>query len=369
MYRDHFGAHCGMEVVLPDGEIMRTGMGAVPGADTWAQFKYGFGAHVDGLFAQANFGIVTKMGFWMTPRPEHFLSCVVKVPRYRDIVPLVEGINYLEDSGMIGYPRYESPLQLPPNGADPELLKLHAQPGGGTPDQYEKYAQQKGLEYWSVVLNYYGPLKSVRANWEYTRERFSGIKDVRFEELESFPFPISPENKAKARHLVALGIPNMAIFSTGARSDLMPTPADGHIWYAPVMPRTGEALILAHQVLGEAFAELGIPSPIGPYSTPRTWIYRSFVLLMNFSISRSDPAHNQKIREVFKHLIEAAAKHGWVEYRIAPAFQDLLAGKYSYNNNILLRFQQILKDAVDPNGIISPGRGGIWPKHLREAAK
>jgi 4-cresol dehydrogenase (hydroxylating) len=26
-----------------------------------------------------------------------------------------------------------------------------------------------------------------------------------------------------------------------------------------------------------------------------------------------------------------------------------------------------LKDAVDPNGILSAGRYGIWPKHLRKA--
>jgi (+)-pinoresinol hydroxylase len=26
----------------------------------------------------------------------------------------------------------------------------------------------------------------------------------------------------------------------------------------------------------------------------------------------------------------------------------------------------LLKDAIDPNGIMSPGRYAIWPKHLRE---
>ena len=26
-----------------------------------------------------------------------------------------------------------------------------------------------------------------------------------------------------------------------------------------------------------------------------------------------------------------------------------------------------IKDAVDPNGILSPGRYGVWPKHLRKS--
>jgi (+)-pinoresinol hydroxylase len=39
--------------------------------------------------------------------------------------------------------------------------------------------------------------------------------------------------------------------------------------------------------------------------------------------------------------------------------------KYSFNNNALLRFHQKIKDGIDPNGIISPGRYGIWPANMR----
>src|SRR5690606_39887929 len=38
-YRDHFLAHCGMEVVLANGDIVRTGMGALPNAQTWQQYR------------------------------------------------------------------------------------------------------------------------------------------------------------------------------------------------------------------------------------------------------------------------------------------------------------------------------------------
>lgn len=74
--------HCGMEVVLPNGELMRTGMGAMPqpkkpgeplvplheepGNKCWQLFPYGFGPYNDGLFSQSNLGIVTKMGLWVS---------------------------------------------------------------------------------------------------------------------------------------------------------------------------------------------------------------------------------------------------------------------------------------------------------------
>jgi len=33
--------HSGMEVVLPNGEVIRTGMGAMPNNNTWQLFPYG----------------------------------------------------------------------------------------------------------------------------------------------------------------------------------------------------------------------------------------------------------------------------------------------------------------------------------------
>lgn len=73
--------HCGMEVVLPNGELVRTGMGALPdpslggldrapheqpGNKAWQLFNYGFGPYNDGIFTQSSLGIVTKMGIWVS---------------------------------------------------------------------------------------------------------------------------------------------------------------------------------------------------------------------------------------------------------------------------------------------------------------
>jgi 4-cresol dehydrogenase (hydroxylating) len=41
---------CGMEVCLPDGRLMRTGMGSIKGSTAWQAFKWGYGPYLDGLF-------------------------------------------------------------------------------------------------------------------------------------------------------------------------------------------------------------------------------------------------------------------------------------------------------------------------------
>ena len=81
--------------MLPNGELLRTGMGALPGAQTWQEYRYGFGPYVDGIFSQSNFGVVTKMGIWLMPQPEAYVDCTVEVFGHDDIIPLVDLNNYV----------------------------------------------------------------------------------------------------------------------------------------------------------------------------------------------------------------------------------------------------------------------------------
>jgi 4-cresol dehydrogenase (hydroxylating) len=111
-----------------------------------------------------------------------------------------------------------------------------------------------------------------------------------------------------------------------------------------------------------------MPAQVGPFTVPNTWIYRSFVCIVVFFISRSDADANKKVRAVFRRLIAETAKHGWGEYRTHAIFQDEVRAQYSFNDHALLKFHERLKDAVDPNGIVAAGRSGIWPAHLRKTS-
>jgi (+)-pinoresinol hydroxylase len=383
-YRNHFDAHCGMEVVLANGEVMRTGMGALPGAKTWQEYKSGFGPWIDGMFSQSNFGVVTKMGFWLMPEPDAFLSGIVYVPRHDDLIPLVDTLNYLENTRVTtGMPEIGSPLLGRPllsdrtklmeagigdpwagggSAPDPELLTLLARPGGDSSPELEQYALRKGISYWHCRLSFYGPSKANAANWEFAQQKFSVIPGVKFVDGESYKLPLTPEQRDKV-HKPQFGIPSLAMFSRGARSETNPSPTNGHIWFSPIVPRTGEAIFEANRVFSQAAVEYGLPN-LG-FSLPSCYWERAFIYIFALPITH-DIETNKKNRAVIERLVQIAGEHGWGEYRTPPAFYDAIMNEYSFNNHALLRFHETIKDAVDPNGILSAGRYGIWPKHLRK---
>jgi FAD/FMN-containing dehydrogenase len=196
-YRDHFGSHCGMEVVTPEGDLARTGMGALPNSETWQEYRYGAGPYIDGLFTQSNFGIVTKMGFWLMPMPESYLNGTITVPRYKDFEPLVEQVSYFEDLGLIGMPQYGSPVGGGFMGPPSPTLAALMQNGWPTVDALENYVATQKRPAWSVELNFYGPEETVRANCQAAKRRFSGaIPGAVFQDGELLTLPIPKETEA-----------------------------------------------------------------------------------------------------------------------------------------------------------------------------
>ncbi|HTC54528.1 MAG TPA: FAD-binding oxidoreductase [Steroidobacteraceae bacterium] len=334
-FRDHFGAHCGMEVVLANGEVVRTGMGAVPNSKSWQHNRWGFGPWVDGLFRQSNFGVVTKMGFYLMPRPEVMWTATVTSARDEDIVPMLDVLNLLENAHVV-------------NGS----TQIFGGFGGNSSP-------------WNIQVPIYGPEEVVRAQMHYAKTKFTAIADVKFVEGELFHTPLSPEAQARVR-LVNFGIPNLSTFAMLGRSPGNPEPDGGHIGFSPIVPRTGESLLEFKKFYHDNLAtvsggeNLGIIGPV--YMT--NWD-RTLVCLIMFPIGR-DKVRNAKMRRAFESWVHLAAERGWAEYRAPAAFQDLVASTYSYNDHALRRLRETIKDAVDPKGILSAGRYGVWPKHLRK---
>lgn len=353
--RDHWDAVCGLEVVLANGEVLRTGMGAMPNSEVWHHYKYGFGPYVDGLFSQSNFGIVTRMGIWLMPAPEGYRDGRVMVAQHDDLIPFMETYTYLMNSDILrGTMLLESPL-----------LNYHVSQGGSffeMPDgpsiaELDELARERDLPYWSAEFRFWGPDKLVDVQWEIVKEKFSAIPNASFSDGRKYHFPADID-ETDPTLVVSLGIPSLGVFGL--------LQGGGHLGFSPIIPMTGEAIFKAQKVYGELYAELGLP--VGNQFAALPWSYyrRALVLLFGLPTSR-DAEQNRQSREIFERLVEVSAENGWGEYRTHVAFMDHVADAYSFNNHALRRFHETLKDAVDPNGILSPGKSGIWPRHLRDA--
>jgi 4-cresol dehydrogenase (hydroxylating) len=247
--------------------------------------------------------------------------------------------------------------------ASAPVLSYHVSQGGvvrempgGLRGGLDRMAAKKS-SYWSAEFRFWGPGKLVDAQWEYVKEKFGEIPDATFSDGRFYEFPAEVD-ETDPTLTVALGRPSLAVFGL--------LQGGGHLGFSPIIPMTGEAIFKAQRVFGELYAELGLP--VGNQFAALPWSYyrRALVLLFGLPMSH-DVESNRQSREIFERLVQVSAENGWGEYRTHVAFMDSVADAYSYNNHALRRFHETLKDAIDPNGILSPGKSGIWPRRLRGA--
>ena len=386
--RDRFHDQCGMEVVLPTGDLLRTGMGALPGSNMFAEFHYGFGPYIDGIFSQSNFGVVTRMGVQLRPEHEAYRSGMVYVPRFEDLQRLIEVEAHVTHAGIAnGMTHFGSPVQGPPMGAPPqamqqffsnrELMKILAVQGRPDSAKLERYAADNKLGFWSADIKFHGPEKVIAAQWEYCQEKFREIPGAWCEDHGPVvTFPLSREQEAQLNTFghaekVHLGIPSLNRFDMQAMmNDMMSTPeaaSAGHLYFAPLIPKDAASVLKAQNLFHEVFMASGRRVPPGFFGRmPLGWYHRCFIYLMGFNVTRNKEVNRAEVAR-YRSMIRLAAEQGWGEYRTHALFQDDVMRAYSFNDHALLRLHEAIKDALDPNGVLAAGKSGIWPKHLRDA--
>ncbi|MSP59242.1 MAG: FAD-binding oxidoreductase [Myxococcales bacterium] len=98
---DRFAHVCGLEVVLPTGELVHTGFARFDGARAARVARWGVGPSLDGLFSQSNLGVVTAMTVWLTPRPGHFELAFLAITDGEKLPALVDALQQLRMEGTI----------------------------------------------------------------------------------------------------------------------------------------------------------------------------------------------------------------------------------------------------------------------------
>jgi 4-cresol dehydrogenase (hydroxylating) len=129
-----------------------------------------------------------------------------------------------------------------------------------------------------------------------------------------------------------------------------------HADFALVCPPKGADAARQVQLIRRRVEQFGFDYAGGFATFPRHAITLALI-----SFDKANPDERRAVRRLFPELIKDAAAQRYALYRTHVAFMDVVADQYDFNDHAAQRLQQRVKSALDPEGILSPGKQGIWP--------
>ncbi|MEN6604794.1 MAG: FAD-binding oxidoreductase [Bryobacteraceae bacterium] len=370
-YGDHFSYVCGLEVVLPNGEVVDTGFSRFPGAATAAVHRWGFGPSIDGLFSQSSLGIVTRMTIWLMPAPEYFQAFFFRCDEEDGLAPLIDALRPLRLSGVL---RSASHI-----GNDYKVLSgirqyPWAETGGRTPlmpEQMARFRRELNFGYWNGSGGLYGTRAQVAEARRLVKRALAG-KVSRIEFLDdrklrwagrvAGPFRLlTGWDLSKTLELLypvydlMKGIPtNAPIKSSYWRKKTAP-PEDGDpdrdgcglLWCSPTLPAEGGHATRLMDLVNRTTLSNGFE----PIVSITMLTERSMCCVISLSYDRDVPGEDERAMACYKQLVHSLREYGYPPYRLGVQGMSEMDSRTGYGN-----FIGMLKRTLDPAGILAPGR-------------
>lgn len=379
-YADHFGALCGMDVVLPNGQLLETGGGPAGNNKVRHAYKWGVGPYLDGLFAQSNLGIVVKAGVWLMPAPERYDWAAFEYTAGAETLePFIDDLRGLVFSGAL--------RSRPHLANDFAMMCIVSQypydllEGRRCLDDAAMAAWRKrhGVARWTFGCGLYGSVSEVRFQkgelkrvlGRYGRVQFLGaaIESGLVGSVIRWAAPIANRMLGKSDSFVEAMIPAINLFR-GIPTDFFARqvyfkshqrkPVDdidpardhcGFLWIGPVVPFTGahvgKAMSLARAICErhgfDLFVEVIVEGP------------RSVIFLLGVFFERDDEADAARARAWYDETRRSFNEEGYPPYRTTTmSMPGSGAG-----NPVAQQFLAAMKGAIDPQNLIAPGRYGM----------
>lgn len=294
------------------------------------------------MFSQGNYGVVVKIGIWLMPNPGGYQPYLYTFDRDEDLPLIVECIRKLRlgmvimnvpsirhillDAAVLGTKKAYKDVDRPLT--EEELVEIQ---------------KQLGLGRWNFYGALYGPEVVRNAQWEVIKATFGQIEGSRYHWPEQGkPSPGVLDVRAKTLQ----GIPT---FDELKWVDWIPNGA--HLFFSPVAEITGDAANLQYSITKKRVIEAGFDF-IGTFTVGMREMHHIVCLVFD----RKSEEQRNRMHILIRTLIDDCAAHGWGEYRTHLALMDHIADTYCFNNGSMMKLSETIKDAVDPNGILAPGK-------------
>ncbi len=340
-YGEHFLFSCGMEVVMADGQVLKTGMGSIPNSNTWQVFKWGYGPYLDGIFTQSNMGVVTKLGLWLMPAPPAFKPFMVKFQDDADIVKIVETIRPLRIAQVI--PNAVVIAHALWEAASTVVRKDYYTGDGSISDgAITQIRQEQNLGAWSIYAGLYGLPEQVELNWKLVSQAFKAIGGEVLTEAELGDNPVFQYRAALMRGDMTLKEFGLYNWRGGG----------GSSWFSPVSQARGAETLKQMKLAQSILDEFGFD-----YVAEFIVGWRDMHHIIDLLFDRTDPAERDRANTCFDKLLTEFTKQGYGTYRTNTAYMKKVAATYG---PVKQDVNQKIKRALDPNGIIAPGKSGIY---------
>jgi 4-cresol dehydrogenase (hydroxylating) len=343
---DHFGMTCGMEIVLGNGDIIRTGDGSLQANEhlNWHVSKYSFGPALDGLFTQSNFGIVTRIGIWLMTRPPHIESFFFAADEDDSLGDIIDLVRPLKQTNFVPTQiRITNDLYLISSAdTNPE----YAATGGKQQisDEARQALQKKhGLGSWNISGALFGASKeAIEPQMNRLRAHFGKSNKIRYIPSEE-ALSIAPLNIARKNYA---GIP-----SDGELKMLNWRPGGGTTWFLPGTPMIGSVANEFQKQSREICKQHGLEYMVSNVCGPR---FARGVHTLVFN--RQDPDESARADACYRALSDNFADRGVFVGRAPTMYQQFHQERRMPS---IVDACAAIKHALDPNNVIAPGKYGI----------
>lgn len=375
-HADHFAAVTDLEATLADGTHYRGPMRELGSDDLARLFRWGIGPHAMGLFSQGSFGVVTSVTIVLARRPECLRvglfglkedtllePTVDAVRRVLTRLPgVVGGLNLMNRHRVLAMTAPYPFDRLGPDGLMPAAL-------------LQEMGRQYQIQPWTGFVALFGTRRVVAAAQHEIRMQLRGLAtrllfisptgaDRIAQVARWCPGAMGRRLERTAATLASSlelvgGRPNETALPLAYWRQRVVQPARdrnpgrdgcGLMWYAPLVPMRSRQVREFVRMVQDLLPRHGL-EPLVTFTSLGDRLFDSTVPLL---FDRSDSASVAAARQCFLALFEAGRTIGCLPYRLGADQQALILP----GPTDPIRLTDRLRAAIDPQGIVAPGRYG-----------